>query len=69
MEFDQYAKDYVVAVDDAAGISVEQLAGEKARLILEVIGASSEDTQHLPCWISAAASDFSIASSNRMPAR
>ena len=48
MEFNQYAKDYAAAVDDAAGVSVEQLAGEKARLILEALGASSEDTQRLP---------------------
>ena len=46
-QFDQYAKDYVAAVDDAAGVSVEQLAGEKARLILEALGASSGDRQHV----------------------
>jgi hypothetical protein len=34
-------------VDDAAGVSVEQLAGEKARLILEALGVSSGDPQRV----------------------
>jgi ubiquinone/menaquinone biosynthesis C-methylase UbiE len=38
MEFDRYAADYQREVNRAAGISVDQLAGEKARLLLEVLG-------------------------------
>jgi ubiquinone/menaquinone biosynthesis C-methylase UbiE len=37
MDFDQHAETYQGAVDQAAGVSVEQLAGEKARMILEVL--------------------------------
>lgn len=37
MEFDQFADDYQKAVDQAAGVSVEQLAAEKARMILSVL--------------------------------
>jgi SAM-dependent methyltransferase len=37
MEFDRYATDYRSEVDRAAGVSVEGLAGEKARLILDVL--------------------------------
>jgi SAM-dependent methyltransferase len=37
MEFDRYAESYRSEVDRAAGVSVEGLAGEKARLILDVL--------------------------------
>jgi ubiquinone/menaquinone biosynthesis C-methylase UbiE len=37
MDFDQYADTYRMAVDQAAGVSAEELAGEKARMILEVL--------------------------------
>jgi SAM-dependent methyltransferase len=37
MEFDRYADNYRTEVDRAAGVSVEGLAGEKARLILHVL--------------------------------
>ena len=37
MDFDRYANEYQAAVEEAAGLSVEGLAGEKARLILEVL--------------------------------
>jgi SAM-dependent methyltransferase len=37
MEFDRYADHYRSEVDRAAGVSVEGLAGEKARLILDVL--------------------------------
>jgi ubiquinone/menaquinone biosynthesis C-methylase UbiE len=37
MSFDRFAEDYRAQVDLAAGVSVERLAGEKARLILEVL--------------------------------
>ena len=37
MEFDRYAESYRSEVEGAAGVSVEGLAGEKARLILGVL--------------------------------
>jgi SAM-dependent methyltransferase len=37
MEFDRHAESYRSEVDRAAGVSVEGLAGEKARLILDVL--------------------------------
>src|ERR1700682_5831027 len=37
MEFDRHAESYRSEVDSAAGVSVEGLAGEKARLILSVL--------------------------------
>lgn len=37
MDFDQHAEHYQAAVEKAAGISVESLAGEKARLILRLL--------------------------------
>ena len=37
MEFDRHAESYRSEVDRAAGVSVEGLAGEKARLILRVL--------------------------------
>jgi ubiquinone/menaquinone biosynthesis C-methylase UbiE len=37
MSFDRFAQDYRAEVDKAAGVSVERLAGEKARLILDVL--------------------------------
>jgi SAM-dependent methyltransferase len=37
MEFDRYAESYRSEVERAAGVSVEGLAGEKARLILDVL--------------------------------
>src|SRR5258708_20338144 len=40
MEFDRYAESYRAEVDRAAGVSVEGLAGEKARLILDVLSGA-----------------------------
>jgi ubiquinone/menaquinone biosynthesis C-methylase UbiE len=37
MDFDQHAETYQIAVDRAAGVSTEKLAGEKARMILKVL--------------------------------
>jgi ubiquinone/menaquinone biosynthesis C-methylase UbiE len=37
MDFDQYAQDYRAAVTRAAGVSIDKLAGEKARLLLEIL--------------------------------
>jgi SAM-dependent methyltransferase len=47
MEFDRYASDYRAAVDTAAGVSVEGLAGEKARLILDVLARNLGDVRRL----------------------
>ena len=47
MEFDRYASDYRAAVDTAAGVSVEGLAGEKARLILDVLARNLGDVGRL----------------------
>src|SRR5262245_36749992 len=47
MEFDHYAGDYQAAVDTAAGVSVEGLAGEKARLILDVLARNLGDVRRL----------------------
>jgi SAM-dependent methyltransferase len=40
MEFDRYAESYSSEVERAAGVSVEGLAGEKARLILDVLSCA-----------------------------
>jgi SAM-dependent methyltransferase len=40
MEFDRHAETYRSEVDQAAGVSVEGLAGEKARLILDVLSGA-----------------------------
>jgi SAM-dependent methyltransferase len=40
MEFDRYAESYRSEVERAAGVSVEGLAGEKARLILDVLSCA-----------------------------
>jgi hypothetical protein len=37
MDFDQHAATYQEAVDQAAGVSAEKLAGEKARIIFGVL--------------------------------
>jgi SAM-dependent methyltransferase len=42
MEFDRYAADYQLEVDGAACLSVAKLAGEKARLLLDVLGELGE---------------------------
>jgi SAM-dependent methyltransferase len=47
MEFDRYASDYRRAVDTAAGVSVEGLAGEKARLIVDVLSRNLGDAGSL----------------------
>src|SRR5262249_27415508 len=47
MEFDSYAGDYRAAVDTAAGVSVEGVAGEKARLILEGLSRNLGDVRRL----------------------
>jgi ubiquinone/menaquinone biosynthesis C-methylase UbiE len=47
MEFDQYAETYQQAVDQAAGVSVEKLAGEKARMILKVLADCVGDPEQL----------------------
>jgi len=47
MEFDRHAESYRAAVDSAAGVSVEGLAGEKARLILSVLSRTLGDPGRL----------------------
>jgi SAM-dependent methyltransferase len=47
MSFDRFARDYRAEVDRAAGVSVERLAGEKARLILDVLSAHLGDPKRL----------------------
>jgi len=37
MNFDQHAETYQHEVEQAAGVSVEKLAGEKARLIAQIL--------------------------------
>jgi len=47
MNFDRFARDYVVEVDKVANVSVERLAGEKARLILDVLSSHLGDPKRL----------------------
>jgi len=47
MNFDRFAQDYVAEVDKVANVSVERLAGEKARVILDVLSTQLGDPQHL----------------------
>ena len=47
MEFDRYAADYQCEVNRAAGVSVERLAAEKARLLLAVLAAELGDPKQL----------------------
>jgi SAM-dependent methyltransferase len=47
MNFDRFAAGYRAEVDRAAGVSVEHLAGEKARLILEVLSAHLGEPKRL----------------------
>jgi len=47
MDFDEYAESYQRAVDQAAGVSVEKLAGEKARMILRTLAACVGDPAQL----------------------
>jgi ubiquinone/menaquinone biosynthesis C-methylase UbiE len=47
MSFDRFAEDYRGQVERAAGVSVERLAGEKARLILEVLSGHLGEHQRL----------------------
>jgi len=47
MNFDRFAQDYVAEVDKVANVSVERLAGEKARLILDVLSVQLGDPKHL----------------------
>lgn len=47
MDFDQHAETYRTAVDQAAGVSVETLAGEKARIILKVLADCVGDPHRL----------------------
>lgn len=47
MNFDRFAGDYRAEVEKAAGVSVERLAGEKARLILDVLSAHVGDPKRL----------------------
>ena len=47
MNFDRFARDYVVEVDKVANVSVERLAGEKARLILDVLSSHLGDPKQL----------------------
>jgi ubiquinone/menaquinone biosynthesis C-methylase UbiE len=46
-EFDRYAADYRCEVDQAAGVSVERMAGEKARLLLDLLAAELGDPKQL----------------------
>jgi predicted TPR repeat methyltransferase len=45
MKFDQHAETY--QVEQAAGVSVEKLAGEKARMILKVLAECVGDPKQL----------------------
>jgi SAM-dependent methyltransferase len=47
MEFDRYAADYQREVNRAAGVSVERLAGEKARLLHALFTAELGDSARL----------------------
>ena len=47
MDFDQHADSYQQAVDQAAGVSVEKLAGEKARMILKTLADCVGDPKQL----------------------
>jgi ubiquinone/menaquinone biosynthesis C-methylase UbiE len=47
MDFDQHAETYQEAVEQAAGVSVERLAGEKARLILQALADCVGDPKQL----------------------
>ena len=47
MNFDRFARDYVAEVDKVANVSVERLAGEKARLILDVLSSHLGDPKRL----------------------
>lgn len=47
MDFDQYVDGYQEAVDNAAGVSLAGLAGEHARLILEVLAGWLDDPKEL----------------------
>jgi SAM-dependent methyltransferase len=47
MEFDRFAEDYQCEVEGAAGVSVERLAAEKARLLLAVLAAEIGDPKRL----------------------
>lgn len=47
MDFDRYAEDYRSAVDNAAGVSVEALAGEKARMVADVLSAALGEPRRL----------------------
>jgi len=47
MNFDRFAQDYRAEVDKAAGVLVERLAGEKSRLILDVLSTHRGDPKRL----------------------
>jgi ubiquinone/menaquinone biosynthesis C-methylase UbiE len=47
MDFDRYAEDYQAAVSTAAGVSVDALAGEKARVIRDVLATTFGDPRRL----------------------
>jgi len=47
MDFDQHAESYQQAVNQAAGVSVEKLAGEKARMILKALADCVGDPRQL----------------------
>jgi SAM-dependent methyltransferase len=47
MDFDRHAETYQASVDDAAGVSVEKLSREKARLILRVLAECVGDSRQL----------------------
>jgi len=47
MDFDRHADEYQATVEEAAGVSVEGLAGEKAHLILDVLAALLGDPKRL----------------------
>src|SRR5437879_13793594 len=47
MNFDSFAQGYVTEVDKVARVSVERLAGEKARLLLDVLRVHLGDPKEL----------------------
>jgi SAM-dependent methyltransferase len=47
MDFDQHAEFYQEVVDRATGVSVEKLAGEKARMILKILTTYVDDPKQL----------------------
>ena len=47
MDFDRYAHNYETVIERVAGVSVEGLAAEKARMVLEIMALKLGDTKRL----------------------